>query len=110
MSATIDPDNAHSVLVTVDASDCDQETILVYVSGLQDDQGNSLDLASVRYGKLIADVNADGVVNFADVGAVRADRTQATNQNNFRLDVNADGGVNTPDLAIVRQNRRHTLP
>ncbi len=84
--------------------------ITITLNGVQDDHGDLLDNATASYGKLIGDVNADGVVDFTDIGAVRAGRSQRTSAGNFRLDVNADGGVNGPDYGIVKASRRHALP
>ena len=98
------------VVVTIDATGCDQQVITVTINGVRDQLGNYLPTASANYGKLIGDVDGNGVVNFADVAAVRAGRWQKTTSDNFRLDVNADGSVYGPDYGIVKDSRRHSLP
>ena len=108
-NATIDPSDAHNVLVTIDVSACDQQTITVALEGVQDDLGQSLDTASVSYGKLIGDVNADGLVGFRDIMAVRAGSPQVTKAGNFRLDLNLDGRVNQKDAGVAKQHLGHTL-
>ncbi len=108
--AGVDPVNAHNILVEIDATDCDEQVITVTINGVHDQLGNFLPTASVDYGKLIGDVDGNGVVNSEDVAAVRAGRWQRTTQANFRLDVNADGVVNGPDYGIVKDSRRHALP
>ncbi len=110
ISATVDPGNPRAFLVELDAAACDQQVVTVSLAGVHDDEGDSIASAAASYGKLIGDVNGDGVVNISDLGAVHAARAQETTAANFRLDVNADGHVNTPDFATVKASRRHALP
>ncbi len=108
--AGIQPSNAHNLLVEIDGTECDEQVITVTINGVHDQLGNYLPTASANYGKLIGDVDGNGVVNFADAAAVSAARRQKTAADNFRLDVNADGRVNRPDYGIVQDSRGHSLP
>ena len=97
-------------MVEIDATGCDQQVVTVTINGVHDQLGDYLPTASANYGKLIGDVDGNGVVNFADVAAVRAGRWQKTTADNFRLDVNADGNVSDKDSRIVKHSQRHSLP
>ena len=101
---------ARDAVVTIDATGCDQQVITVTINGVRDQLGNVLPTASANYGKLIGDVDGNGVVDLADAAAVSAARRQRTTSDNFRLDVNADGRVNRPDYDIVKDSRGHSLP
>ncbi len=109
-SQGIDPTVAKNVLVQIDATGCDGQVVTVTINGVHDKVGNYLPTASANYGKLIGDVDGNGVVDLADAAAVRAARGQETTADNFRLDVNADGIVNRADYGIVKDSRRHSLP
>lgn len=107
---SVDPADAHNLIVEVGSVSCDQQVITVTVSGITDDEGNTLDSASVTYGKLFGDVDGNGTVNKADVSATRAVSGQRTNSENFRADVNTDGRINNQDIGEVKGARGHTLP
>ena len=109
-SQGIDPTTAKNIVVQIDATGCDGQVITATINGVHDKVGNYLPTASANYGKLIGDVDGNGVVNFADAAAVSAARRHKTTAENFRLDVNADGSVNRPDYQIVKDSRRHSLP
>ncbi|HEY3745015.1 MAG TPA: dockerin type I domain-containing protein [Gemmatimonadaceae bacterium] len=105
---TIDPNDAHNLIVTVGTSHCNGQTITVTINGASDDQGNS-GSATVSYGKLLGDVNGDGIVNNKDAAAVRNNSPRHVNSSNFRDDVNVDGSVNNKDLYFVKANRGSSL-
>lgn len=105
---SIDPSDSHNLIVSVGSAHCNGQTITVTVSGVTDDQGNT-GSASVSYGKLLGDVNGDGIVNNADASAVRAGSPHKVNSSNFRLDVSVDGSVNNKDLNFVKANRGNSL-
>ena len=104
----IDPDDAHNLIVTVGSSHCNATTITITVSGVMDDQGNT-GSASVSYGKLLGDVNGDGIVNNKDAAEVRHNSPRHVDSSNFRDDVNVDGMVNNKDLYFVKANRGSSL-
>lgn len=106
--ATVDPNDAHNVIVTVGTSHCNAMNITVSLSGVTDDQGNT-GSASVTYGKLLGDVNADGVVNNKDAATVRNNSPRRVDSSNFRDDINVDGNVNSKDLYFVKANRGSSL-
>lgn len=109
-SVTVNTTDAHQVSVLLNEISCDEQSVTVTLTGVTDDQGQTLASASVTFGVLVGDVTADGVVDFADLAAVRAAQGQRTNSSNFREDVNTDGGVNNQDLGEVKSRRRHALP
>ena len=91
----VDPDDARSISVRLDQIVCNRAVVTLTLNDVTDDQGHTLDSASVTFGILFGDVTADGVVNNADLAAVRAVQGQRTNSSNFRADVNVDGGLTT---------------
>ncbi len=106
---TIDPADSHNVFVTLNILACDQSTVTVSLSGVTDDQGNSLDLVPISLGILLGDVTGDGVVNRDDIVATKSYLGEETNSVNFRADVNTDGFINHNDVRKVTTNRGHTL-
>jgi hypothetical protein len=109
-SVMVDPADAHSISVKLDQSACNQTVVTLTLSDVTDDQGQTLDSASVTFGVLFGDVTADGTVNKADLAAVRAVQGQRTNSSNFRADVNVDSRINSDDVGLVKSYRGDNLP
>ena len=107
-SVTIDPDDAKNLIVTVDG-DCNAAHIAIVANGIVDDQGN-IGYASVTYGKLIGDVDGNGVVDAGDGEAIRAEVPSFADSSNFRDDLNLDGRVNARDHLIAKSHRGGKLP
>jgi hypothetical protein len=107
---TIDPADSHNVVVKLNGVLCDQSTVTVGLNGVTDDQGNSLDSASVTLGILLGDVTGDGVVDNADVAATQALVGRKANSGNFRADINTDGIIDHKDVHKVKTYRGHSLP
>jgi hypothetical protein len=106
----VDPDDARSISVSLDQIVCNRTVVTLTLSDVMDDQGHTLDSASVTFGVLFGDVTADGTVNNADLAAVRAVQGQRTNSSNFRTDVNVDGRINNKDIGLVKSYRGDNLP
>ncbi|HEY3662870.1 MAG TPA: dockerin type I domain-containing protein [Chthoniobacterales bacterium] len=106
----VDPDDAHSLSVSLSELGCNHNTVTVTLSGVQDDQGNTLDSAAITFGILFGDVNGDRVVNNADIAATRAVQGQRTKRSNLRSDINTDGGINNKDVGEVKSHRGEILP
>ena len=106
----VDPTDAHSVLVRLNEVVCNQAVVTVALTGVTDDQGHTLDSASVTFGVLFGDVTADGVVDDADIAAARAVEGQRTNDSNFRADITADGGINFRDVGEAKKYQGNALP
>ena len=104
-NVVVDPDDAHSISVRLNQSPCNRTVVTLTLSGVTDDQGHTLDSASVTFGILFGDVTADGTVNKADIAAVRDVQGQRTNSSNFRADVNVDGEINNKDIGLVKSYR-----
>lgn len=79
---------------------CNTQTVTVTVSDVTSG-GDSLPSASVSYGILQGDVNADGVVDSNDVNAVRMNISNAVDSTTFRNDVTCDGQINHGDTTAV---------
>lgn len=107
-SVTTDPVDSHNLIVTVGNISCDAMNLTITVDGITDDQGNT-GSATLTYGKLIGDVDANGVVNFKDLSAIRAVAPRHVDSSNFRADLNLDGSVNAQDQSIARSHRRDSL-
>jgi hypothetical protein len=106
----VDPADSHSVLVRLEEDVCNESELTVTVTGVTDDQGHTLDTASVTFGVLFGDVTSDGVVNAADVAAARAVAGQRTDSSNFRADVTANGGITHQDIGEVKNYYGTALP
>ena len=65
---------------------------------------------SAPVGFLIADVNADGIVDSTDVGEVTSKVGQQVDATNFRDDVNGDGVIDQADVALVQSRSGAALP
>lgn len=106
---TVDPEDAHSLTVSLNELGCNHNTVTVTLNGVTDEAANILDSASVTFGILFGDVNGDRIVNNADIAATRAVQGQKTKRSNFRSDINTDGGVNNKDVGEVKSHRGETL-
>jgi hypothetical protein len=82
---------------------CNASEITITLTDLVDDQGNTLDSASITFCLLIGDVNGDGVVDTADVLQTKADQGQPIDATNFREDVDNSGVIDVQDLVIVKR-------
>ena len=109
-SVSVDPADAHNLLVTFNGAGCNASTVTVTATNVHDDQGNTLSSASANMGILVGDVTGDGRVTNGDTAAVQAVQGQQTNSSNFRDDVTLDGKVNTQDVQTVRSHRGDVLP
>ncbi len=89
---------------------CNGSDIMITANNIMDTSGNSLSSATVTMGLLLGDVNADRVVDRADIQAVKADKGQHTDSTNFRSDVSNDGFINASDVMLVRQQQGTSLP
>jgi hypothetical protein len=106
----VDPTDPHRVLVRLVEGGCEASEVTVTVNGVADDQGHTLDSASVTFGVLFGDVNGDGMVDGADADEVRAVGGRRADDSNFRADVNADGGINHLDFDEVKNYNGTALP
>ena len=97
-------------VVRLNEIDCNQAFVTVTLTGVTDDQGHTLNSASVTFGVLFGDVTADGVVDEADIAAARAVQGQRTNGSNFRADITADGGINFRDVGEAKKYQGNALP
>ena len=109
-SISVDPIDAHNLIVTYNGATCDGETVTVTANNVHDDQGNTLASASASMGLLIGDVTGDGGVRNDDIAAVRAVQGQQANSANFRADVTLDGRINNQDVQTVRSHKGDVLP
>jgi len=109
-SISVDPIDAHNLIVTYNGATCDGENVTVTANNVHDDQGNTLASASATMGILLGDINGDGRVGNGDIGNIQGHRGERTNSDNFRDDLNADGRINNQDVQLGRSNRGNSLP
>ncbi len=89
---------------------CNGSEVTVTLNGIHSG-GGDLDSVAVTFGVLIGDVNADGVVNNADLAEVRANVGRGlVTEPNFRDDVTVSGRINHADSTLVRASRGTSLP
>ena len=108
--AGIDPTDSHEFRVGLDGVNCSAEVIAVTLSGVHDEQGNTLANVTLSFGLLVGDVDANGVVDSADFYQVVSNRGQDTNANNFHNDINNNGSIGKMDLSIVQSQLGMMLP
>ena len=106
----IDPADAHVVTVQLREIPCNRDEATVTLAGVMDEDGNTLDAATVSFGVLFGDVNGDGRVDAADSAAARKFQGSQVNSGNFRADLDIDGRINNRDLDLVKRFRGDSLP
>jgi uncharacterized MnhB-related membrane protein len=78
---------------------------------VNDSAGNHSDTVSgPRWGLLIGDNTANGVVSNTDVSMVKAQVGAAVDSSNFRNDVNANGIFSNTDVSLTKAQVGTTLP
>ena len=108
-SVSVDPDDAHTLLVTFNGQTCNTQKVTTTLTNVHDDQGNTLASAETMVGLLIGDVNGDGHVGNGDIGNIQGHLGEITDDTNFRDDINADGHINNQDVQLARAHRRESL-
>jgi hypothetical protein len=109
-SFAVDTGDPHRVNVNLSGVTCNQEYVMVTLTGVHDDQGNTLSSAEVTMGLLLGDVTGDGTVDRSDVQTTKTDRGQPTDEDNFREDVNVNGGIEASDVNLVKSKLGTMLP
>ncbi len=109
-SFSVDPADAHNLLVTYNGAACNGSTVTVTANYVHCDGGGTLSSASASVGILVGDVTGDGRVTNGDTAAVQSVQGQQTNSSNFRDDVTLDGKINNQDVQTVRSHRGDVLP
>jgi hypothetical protein len=104
-SISVDPLDAHNLIVTFNGATCDGRTVTVTANNVHDDQGNTLASASASMGLLVGDVTGNGHVGNGDIGNIQAHKGERANSTNFRDDINADGRINNQDVQAARSHR-----
>ena len=109
-SISIDPGDAHRLVVSLTGVGCNRQYVTVTLTGVHDDQGNTLASAAATMGLLVGDTNGDAVVDNADVHRTKLERGEKTNNDNFREDVNASGHISASDVNLVKSKVGTMLP
>jgi len=108
-SISVDPADSHTLLVTFNGRTCNKQNVIVTLSDVHDDQGNTLASAETTVGLLIGDVDGDGHVGNGDIGNIQGHLGEITDDTNFRDDINADGHINNQDVQLARAHRQESL-
>lgn len=109
-SSQIDGSDPHVYVVNLSAAACNAQNVAVTLTGISDDQGNTLASASVTLGLLLGDVDGDRTVTTTDFNATKTDSGQTTDGTNFREDLNANGRIDRADAKSVRGQIGTALP
>ncbi len=109
-SSMIDGTDPHRYIVNLAAPACNAQDVMVTLTGVTDDQGQTLASAAVTMGLLLGDVDGDSTVTSIDFNLTKADSGQATDGTNFREDLNANGRIDRNDARSVRQQIGTSLP
>lgn len=109
-SSMIDGTDSHRFVVNLAASICNAQDVTVTLTGVTDDQGNTLPAAAVTMGLLLGDVDGDRSVTSTDFNLIKADDGQTTDGANFREDLNVNGRIDRRDAKSARQQIGTSLP
>jgi len=108
-NVSVDPNDAHTLLVTFNGQTCNQQDVTVTLTNVHDTLGNTLASAQTNGCFLIGDVNGDGHVGSGDIGNIQGHLGEGTDSSNFRDDINADGRINNQDVQTARAHRGESL-
>ena len=108
-NVSVDPNDAHTLLVTFNGQTCNQQDVTVTLTNVHDTLGNTLASAQTNGCFLIGDVNGDGHVGSGDIGNIQGHLGEGTDSSNFRDDINADGRINNQDVQAARSHRGESL-
>ena len=109
-SFAVDPTDAHRLIVSLIGVTCNQEYVTVSLTGIHDEEGNTLASAAASMGLLLGDTTGDGLVDRSDVQQTKVDRGQPADETNFREDVNVSGAIDAPDVRLVKSKVGTSLP
>jgi len=109
-SKRIADNDPNQLLVNLTSVNCNEQYLVVTVSNVQDDQGNTLPSATVTMGLLLGDINGDAVVDRIDAHETTIDRGQPSDTSNFREDINTNGQIDKSDFNRVRAQIGTALP
>jgi len=99
----------HRLLVRLTET-CNAQYLILTLTNVHDDQGNTLPSAKVTAGLLLGDINGDGVVDSTDADQTALDQGQTTDGDNFREDINSNGRIDAIDFALVSSELGTMLP
>jgi hypothetical protein len=108
-SNNIDPADPYSYIVNLTGV-TNAQRITVSLNNVADSAAAFSSAVPATMGVLLADVNASGRVDAADVSSVRQQTLQPVTASNFRNDLNASGRIDAADVSIARQQTLTSLP
>jgi hypothetical protein len=108
-TATMAGSSINGSVVTINLTGVSNaQTLSINLIGVSD--GTHSGNVSIPMGVLLADVNANGLVDGNDVSAVQGQTRAPVTATNFREDVNANGIIDGNDVAITQGQTRTSLP
>ena len=110
-SSAIDSSDARNYIVNLTGV-TNAQVVTISLANVNDSAGNSSASISVPLGVLLGDVNGNGRVSNADVGAVKAQvgATLSETDSVFRHDVNANGTISNGDVGDTKAQVGSRLP
>ena len=109
-SSMVDPTDNHRFIVNLTGVTCNTQYITTTLTGVHDNQVQTLTSAAATMGLLIGDATADKFVNSSDVSQTKSQSGQSVTGSNFRNDVAADGTLNSSDVSLVKSKSGTALP
>jgi hypothetical protein len=101
-----DSSDAHRYIVNLTGvtGACNAQYITITLTGVLDNQRNTLASATATMGVLLGDATGNGIVsNSGDVNSVKAQVSATVTPSNFRNDINANGVIsNSGDVAMTK--------
>jgi hypothetical protein len=109
-SSMIDSSDAHRFIVNLTGVVCNEQYITITLTGVHDNQVQTLASASTTIGLLLGDTTGNGSVNSSDISQTKAQSGTTTNLGNFRTDVTVNGLINSSDISTVKSKSGTALP
>jgi len=109
-SRATDSSNPHRYVVNITNCTVNAQFVTISLTGVHDDQGNTLLSAPATMGLLLSDVTSNGIVSNADVDSIKAEVAAPVTSSNFRNDVNVNGIISNTDIAASKAQVGTALP
>ena len=106
----IDSSNSHRYIVNLTGCTANAASVTVTLTGVHDNQGNTLSSASATMDMLLGDADGNKVVSNTDVAEVKAQVAAPVTSSNFRKDVNANGIISNTDVSATKSQVGTSLP
>jgi hypothetical protein len=109
-SSMIDSTDAHRYIVNLTGVACNEQYITTTLTGVHDNQVQTLASASATMGLLLGDTTDSGSVNSSDISQTKAQSGTIPTASTFRTDVTVNGLINSSDISTVKSKSGTALP